>query len=69
MVDVFLSYKREDRPRVDRLATCLADLDIDAWYDVSLRAGDDWQARIEEIARAAKAIVVCLSEALSPPNG
>lgn len=63
MVDVFVSYKREDRPRVDRLVGLLSDLDLKVWHDASLEAGEDWQQRIEAVARRAGCVVVCWTEA------
>jgi hypothetical protein len=59
MTDVFISYKREDHTRVDRLASLLADVGVNVWYDAALPAGEEWQRRIEEVARSARAIVVC----------
>lgn len=63
MPDVFISYKREDHVRVDRLAGILRDLGADVWHDAALSAGLAWQDRIEGIARAARAIVVCWTDA------
>lgn len=57
--DVFISYKREERPRVQQLASILADLNLDVWYDVALRAGERWSKRIDEAAHNAECIVVC----------
>jgi|GEM_PF-1641041 len=63
MVDVFVSYKREDRPRVDQLVGVLNDLDIKTWHDASLRAGDEWQDQILRVASAARCLIVCWTEA------
>jgi hypothetical protein len=65
MTDVFISYKREERARVERLAQALADLGLDVWFDVRLTAGIPWSPEIEAHARKAFAIVVCWSEAAS----
>jgi hypothetical protein len=63
--DVFISYKREDRARVRELAGILADLNLDVWYDIALRAGEPWSARIDLIARNAGCIVACWTRAAS----
>jgi hypothetical protein len=63
MTDVFISYKREERARVERLAQALADLELDVWFDVRLTAGIPWSPEIEAHARRAFAIVLCWSEA------
>jgi hypothetical protein len=62
-IDVFISYKREDYARVDRLAATLADLGLDVWHDASLVAGETWPDRLEKVAHSALAIVVCWTEA------
>jgi hypothetical protein len=63
MADLFISYKRDDHARVDRLASLLSDLDVDVWHDAALGAGEDWQAQIEDIAKAARCILVCWTPA------
>lgn len=62
MTDVFISYKREDHARVDRLAALLGELDLNVWHDAALGAGADWRQQIETVARQAKCVVVCLTE-------
>ncbi|MBL8559642.1 MAG: toll/interleukin-1 receptor domain-containing protein [Hyphomonadaceae bacterium] len=61
MVDVFISYKREEQARVARLAGALEALKLDVWYDVALSAGGVWAQEIDQHARAAKAMIVCWS--------
>jgi hypothetical protein len=61
MADVFISYKREDRPRVEALTELLIDLELSAWFDAGIEVGAAWEARIMEEAEAASAIVVCWS--------
>lgn len=68
MTDVFISYKREDHARVDRLASLLGELELAVWHDAALGAGSDWRMQIENVARQARCVVVCLSEpALASP--
>jgi hypothetical protein len=59
--DVFISYKREDRARVEALHALLLDLDVGAWFDAGIEVGADWDRRIHEQIDAARAMVVCWS--------
>jgi hypothetical protein len=59
MADVFISYKREDRPQVELLNALLVDLDLDVWFDAGIEVGEAWEARIVEQAETAAAVIVC----------
>ncbi|MEQ1708343.1 MAG: toll/interleukin-1 receptor domain-containing protein [Terricaulis sp.] len=59
MADVFISYKREDRPRVEALTALLIDLELTAWFDAGIEVGAAWEARIQEEAETAQAVIVC----------
>jgi hypothetical protein len=59
MADVFISYKREDRPQVEALAALLVDLELSVWFDAGIEVGDAWEATIETEANAAAAMLVC----------
>jgi TIR domain len=59
MSDVFISYKREDRPRVEALTALLIDLELTAWFDSGIEVGAAWERRIEEEAESALAMIVC----------
>ncbi|MBL8536942.1 MAG: toll/interleukin-1 receptor domain-containing protein [Hyphomonadaceae bacterium] len=61
MADVFISYKREDRARVETLTGLLIDLELSVWFDAGIEVGAAWEARIMEEAEAAAAMVVCWS--------
>lgn len=61
MADVFISYKREERQAVERLAQELRKLGLDVWFDASLNAGEAFSDEIDREAHAAKAILVCWS--------
>jgi len=63
VADVFISYKREERQAVERLAQELRKLGLDVWFDASLNAGEAFSDEIDREARAAKAILVCWSPA------
>jgi hypothetical protein len=56
---VFISYKREDRPRVAVVAELLADLGLTAWFDAELVSGDSWENVINREVGAASAMLVC----------
>jgi formylglycine-generating enzyme required for sulfatase activity len=63
MVDVFISYKREERERCERIHEKLKALDLDVWFDVRLTAGKSFDREIEEAVKGAKAVVVLWSPA------
>lgn len=65
MADVFISYKREERVRVQRIASALEQKGLSVWFDASLEAGDTFSSQINREARAAKAVVVCWTPAAS----
>lgn len=65
MSDVFISYKREDRARVEILHALLLDLDVAAWFDSAIEVGADWDHRIHEQIDTARAMIVCWSFAAS----
>jgi len=60
----FLSYVRDDAPRVDRLERFLKDAGVPVWRDVrELWVGDNWKLRIREaIDQGALAFIACFSE-------
>jgi hypothetical protein len=59
MTDVFISYRRTDRARVEEMAEALRDLDLKVWFDRDLRPGRAFPAEIERIARSCRAMIVC----------
>jgi hypothetical protein len=63
MVDVFISYKRTERARVEVMAQALRDLELDVWFDRELTPGRAFPAEIERMARACRAMVVCWTPA------
>jgi hypothetical protein len=56
---VFISYKSEDRPRVERLVAALQARGIATWHDRELVAGTRYRAAIEERIAAASCVLVC----------
>lgn len=63
MVDVFISYKREERARCERIAKKLKALDLDVWFDARLPSGKSFDREIETTIKKAKAVLVLWSPA------
>lgn len=59
--DIFISYAREDRDRVRRIAEELARRGLDVWWDPRLRGGQDYRDAIESALKAARCVVVAWS--------
>ena len=62
-MDVFVSYKQEEREAVQIIASSLADLKLDVWFDTKLRAGGSFDEEIATALQAAKAVLVCWTHA------
>jgi hypothetical protein len=63
MPDVFISYKREDRPFAQSLARALEAYDLRVWWDHELEAGDAFRQVIQAKLDAADAVIVLWSRA------
>jgi hypothetical protein len=61
VADIFISYKRNERQAIERLASELRRLGFSVWFDAGLNAGEAFSDEIDREAKAAKAIVVCWS--------
>lgn len=63
-VHAFISYAREDKPRVDALQQRLEEAGIPVWRDTaSLWPGDDWVAMVRDaITRDALVFIACFSK-------
>lgn len=61
MADVFISYARADRERVEVLAATLEAHGHAVWRDRQILGGDDFVANIERELNAAKAVIVAWS--------
>ena len=62
MVDVFVSYCREDKPLVLPIVSSLKEIGLVVWYDQNLGAGVPFRREIKEKLSAAQVVVVCWSE-------
>jgi hypothetical protein len=57
MSDIFVSYKREDRDRVEQLAHALEAEGFSVWWDPELQIGQSYAASIREELNQARAVV------------
>ncbi|MEW8400995.1 MAG: toll/interleukin-1 receptor domain-containing protein [Candidatus Thiodiazotropha sp.] len=61
MADIFISYKREDRTRVERISELLREGKMTVWFDAQLEAGrgEGFDAEIEREVTSAHCVIVC----------
>ena len=60
--DLFMSYSREDSPRVRPLVEALRGSGYRVFFDLeSIKVGDQWKRRLEASIRQSKALVLCWS--------
>lgn len=69
MVDVFVSYKAEDRARVAPLVKALQADGLSLWWDAHIGGGEDWRASIESNLEAARVVIVVWSTRSVGPEG
>lgn len=69
MSDIFISYKREDRPRVKPLVDALAAEGFSVWWDVGIEGGAAWRRSIQVELEAARCVVVVWSALSVGPEG
>jgi TolB-like protein len=58
MADIFISYSRDDRPRVEPLAEALVSAGYSVWWDRNLAGGSRYLNETEAELKAAKAVLV-----------
>ena len=63
MADLFISYARVDRERIEALADALQALEYSVWWDRQILGGDDFVANIERELDTAGAVIVAWSAA------
>jgi TIR domain/Sel1 repeat len=63
MADVFISYRREDRPKAEALYKALIEEGLDVWWDKGLQAGETFDEKIQQILQTVKAVVLLWSPA------
>src|SRR5258707_654440 len=69
IVDVFVSYKHEDRDRVAPLVEALVNSGLVVWWDPGIPGGSTWRDEIERHLAVAKCVIVVWSEASVSPSG
>ena len=62
MADIFISYARADRERIETLAAALEAEGYSVWWDRNIVGGSEFSAEIEKELTAAKAVIVAWSE-------
>jgi hypothetical protein len=62
-MDVFVSYKREDKRTASAIAEFLRGIGVSAWFDESLTSGEVYTDQIDRELVKAGAVLVCWSEA------
>lgn len=69
MADVFISYKAEDRRRIQPLIEALQEDGFSVWWDQQIGTGDAWRLTIEQQLDAAKCVIVAWSKHSIGPEG
>ena len=69
MVDVFVSYKAEDRRRVAPLVDTLQADGLSVWWDAHIGGGADWRESIQVNLERAKCVIVVWSRRSVGPHG
>ncbi len=64
MADVFISYKRNDRARVEDIAKALEEVGLSVWFDSRLELGafQGFDQEIEREVNSAAAVLVCWTQ-------
>lgn len=68
-MDVFVSYKAEDRRRVQALVHALEADGLSVWWDAHIGGGDDWRDQIQHHLDDAKCVIVVWSKRSIGPEG
>ena len=69
MSDVFISYKAEDRRRIQPLVQALQADGYSVWWDEHIGTGDEWRQTIEKQLDGARCVVVVWSKGSVGPEG
>lgn len=62
MADVFISYARDDRARVEQLAKALEQRGFSVWWDPELLPGETYAQKIQTVLGTVKAVIVVWSK-------
>ena len=69
MSEVFISYKAEDRRRIEPLVRALQADGYSVWWDQHIGTGDEWRQTIERQLDVAKCVIVAWSKHSIGPEG
>jgi TIR domain len=69
MNEVFVSYKREDEPRVGRLVQALKSTGLSVWWDRGLAGGESWRVQIQTALDTAKCVIAIWTHESVGPAG
>ncbi len=69
MSDIFVSYKAEDRSRVEPLVDALEAEGMSVWWDARVAAGEAWRETIAQHLDVASCVVVVWSKRSTGPEG
>ncbi len=61
MADIFISYSRKDRARVERLVDALTAEGYEVWWDLEIRAGESFDRLIENTLKRVRCVVAVWS--------
>lgn len=67
--DIFISYKAEDRKRIQPMVRALEAEGLSVWWDQHIGGGANWRRDIEEHLDAARCVIVAWSERSIGPEG
>ncbi len=62
MADVFISYSRTDRQRIEKLAEALGKANVSVWWDSHIEGGSEFSKETEARLNEAKAVIVAWSK-------
>ena len=62
MVDIFISYAKEDRSRIASLAKALEDQGWSVFWDRTISAGKTWRQVIGNALESARSVIVAWSK-------
>ncbi len=66
--DVFLSYRRTDRPLIDQIRLVIEGSGLKTWFDEQIPCGERFHTRIRTQIEAATSTIVCLTkDAITSP--
>ncbi|MFO1187310.1 MAG: toll/interleukin-1 receptor domain-containing protein [Alphaproteobacteria bacterium] len=62
MTDVFISYARENRPQVERIAETLTGIGHKVWWDPHIKTGAGFREEIQAALNETKSVIVMWSQ-------